>query len=104
MANLTIREVVENTLIFLRDRKTAYSLTFSKNKGATRLVMADLVKFSKWQEGAFHKDQRVTDRLLGRQDVIRRINEHLNLSDTQLMALYNGSPVPGLIEDDDNGR
>lgn len=98
---ITVNKIVENTLIFLRDRKTAYLLKFGAKDGATRLIMKDLAKFCRWQEGAFHANPRITDRLLGRQDVLRRINEHLGLSDTQLMALYNSSPVPDLIQEDD---
>jgi hypothetical protein len=101
---LTLQKVVDNTLLFLRDRKTAYQLKFGNKDGATRLIMADLVKFTHWREGAFHKDQRVTDRLLGRQDVLRRINEHIGLTDRQLMVLYNGGQVPDLIEEEQDDR
>ena len=101
---LTLQKVVDNTLLFLRDRKTAYQLKFGPKDGATRLIMADLVRFCHWQTGAFHKDQRITDRLLGRQDVLRRINEHIGLTDRQLMVLYNGGQVPDLIEEEENDR
>ena len=99
---LTINKVVENTLLFLRDRKTAYQLKFGAKDGATRLIMKDLAQFCHWQQGAFHTNPRITDRLLGRQDVLRRINEHLGLTDRQLFALYNGSPIPDLIEEDND--
>lgn len=104
MVDLTVRTVIDNTLLFLRDRKTAYSLKFGAKDGATRMIMADLVRFCHWQEGAFHKDQRITDRLLGRQDVLRRINEHIGLTDRQLMVLYNGGPIPDLIEENEDDR
>lgn len=100
LADLTWGKVVQNTLLFCRDRSTAYKVLFSSNSTASRIVWNDFLAFCKWREGAFHENSRVTDRILGRQDVLRRILEHVNLTPKQLMALYNSSPVPEDIVED----
>ncbi len=97
-----IKDTVANTLLFLKDRRTAYQLFFKQPAGQE--VLGDLLKFSKWIEGPGRPTNEETWRLIGRQDVIRRIQQHINLSSEQLFALYNGAQVPSLIgpKEDEN--
>ena len=94
---MTVRERIQATLLFLKDRRTAYGLCFGQPAG--QIVMGDLVRFSKWMDGPKPGEtEAVTQRVLGRQDVIRRINQHMNLSTEQLFALYNGQQLPQVIQ------
>lgn len=109
-------EIADRTKVFLRDRATAYKLFFGSRTAAYgqivrqpagQIIMADLLKFAHWVEGIPLKVQNEFDRgrVIGRQDVIRRIQQHINLTSDQLFALYNGQQVPQLIrqeEDDDD--
>lgn len=101
----TFARIAENTKLFLRDRSTAYKLFIRQPAG--QLIMSDLLKFSHWAEGMPLKAQTEFDRgrIIGRQDIIRRIEQHVHLSSDQLFALYNGQQIPQLIaqqEDDDD--
>ena len=101
----TIKELVYKTRLFLKDRKLAYCLSFSQPAG--QIVYGDLIKFSRWVDGPRDGlNEPQTQRILGRQDVIRRIQQHMNLTTDQLYALYNGQQVPQLIQqnvgDDDD--
>lgn len=98
-----LKSQVDKTVLFLRQRKTAYQLMFGQPAG--RVVMMDLLKYSHWLKGPYGKDDRETYRLIGRQDVIRRIAEHMGLSVEQLFGLYNGLPTPIIQaeEEPDNG-
>jgi hypothetical protein len=89
---MSVRTAVENTLAFLGIRSRAYQLTFSQPAGQE--VLKDLLAFCKLAEGPYGKDDRETYRLIGRQDVLRRIQQHSKLTPEQLFALYNGQPVP----------
>lgn len=84
--------LVDKTIYFLKDRKTAYQLMFAQPAG--KAVLADLVKFSKIIEGPMGRNDAETYRLIGRQDVVRRIQEHGQLTVEQLFALYNHLPIP----------
>ena len=103
MARLTVQKVIDNTMIFLRDRSTAYKLAITSPAG--QMMYGDLLKFSRYAQGPADPDQFQTWRLIGRQDMIRRIQQHVNLTDTQLFALYNGSgfqPPTAPKDDEDN--
>jgi len=103
---VTVQEAIDNTLVFLRDRSTAYRRTFDKSKLDARVVIKDLLTFSHWGETAPYATDRLTERMLGRQDVVLRILQHQVMTPRQLMALLNSSPVPILDEEeeeDDNG-
>lgn len=104
----TMQERIARTLIFLKDRKTAYMLFFGHTRTAYRafkmqpagqMILTDLLKFSHWAVGMPLKAQTEFDRgrIVGRQDVIRRINQHINLTTEQLFALYNGQQIPEII-------
>lgn len=103
MARLTVQNVIDNTMIFLRDRSTAYKLAITSPAG--QMMYGDLLKFSRYAQGPADPDQFQTWRLIGRQDMIRRIQQHVNLSDAQLFSLYNGSgfqPPTETKDDEDN--
>lgn len=99
---MSLRDTVNTTLNFLMHRKVAYQLFFKQPAGQE--VLGDLLKFSKWVEGPARPTTEETWRVIGRQDVIRRIQQHINLTSEQLFALYNGAQIPELIgpKDDDN--
>jgi hypothetical protein len=100
---ITWGKVIDNTLLFLKDRKTAYQLLFDvRRSGAARIVLKDLMQFCKWDESAFHENEHIKDRILGRQDVIRRIEQHLYLNRRKLFNLYNGSDIPAPVQDEEN--
>jgi len=99
MAGVKIKDLTQNTLEFLNSRRRAYGLVFRDNTEPSRVVMKDLTEFTHWIEGPAGATNEETWRLIGRQDVLRRIMQHANLSDRQLMALYNGGRVPILESD-----
>jgi len=80
------------TLSFLRQRKANYRSVFTSPAGEE--VLLDLVKFTKFLEGPVGRSNEETWRLIGRQDVLRRIQQHCNLTVEQLFALYSAQPVP----------
>lgn len=90
----SITEKVVATLKHLRDRKRGYQLWFGSRAGQE--VLKDLMQFSKFLEGPARPTNEETWRLIGRQDMIRRIQQHVHLNDAQLFALYNGMTVPFL--------
>lgn len=82
-------DAIAATLGFLRTRKKAYQLTFPFNNPAQRQVLEDLASFCRANESAaVPGDHDRTWALLGRQEVWLRIQQHLNLTPEQLMALY----------------
>lgn len=101
---VTVQEVVDNTLVFLRDRSTAYRRVFDKSKLDSRVVLKDLLSFSKWGDTTFIENERLAERLRGRQDVVLRILQHQVMTPKQLMALLNNSPVPILDEEEESAE
>ena len=85
-------EKIANTLRMLRERRRGYQLWFGSRAG--RHVLQDLMQFSKFLEGPARPTNEETWRLIGRQDMIRRIQQHCRLNEEQLFALYNGMTVP----------
>lgn len=81
---------------FLRFRKRDYELTFKQP--AAQNVLIDLAKFCRADTTTFDLDPRVHAALEGRREVWLRIQQHLNLSPQQLVALYSGNqfvPISG---------
>lgn len=76
---------------FLSGRKSDYQLTFSSPCG--RRVFFDLGKFCRAQSTPYHPDEKMTYILIGRQEVIRRIEEHMNLSPEQLARIYDAGAL-----------
>lgn len=92
MALPRVKDVVDKTLEFLSERKKAYRLLFNNTRPAV-IVMKDLVQFSHWTDGPARPTNEETWRLIGRQDVVRRIQQHVNLTDAQLFNLFNGGAL-----------
>ena len=72
---------------FLTDRERAYRLAFSSPAG--KAVLADLAKFCRATETVFNPDPRLTDVLIGRNEVFRRIQNHIHLTPEELYALLS---------------
>jgi hypothetical protein len=83
-------ERLGQTLDFLRARKRNYMLTFNKTQPAVQETLIDLAKFCRANETCFHEDPRLHAVLEGRREVWLRIQQHLDLSSEQLLALYGG--------------
>ena len=86
---LTEKQVLEATSVKVRDTKTAYQLAFSSPAG--ELVFEDLLTYSRYADGPASPDNNQTWRLIGRQDVIRHIQQYSNMSEDQLFSLLYGS-------------
>lgn len=100
--NLTVQKVIDNTLVFLQDRSTAYRIKLGGQDAASQLILKDLYQFSHFGSTRFVDNPHLAERLRGRQDVIYRILEHTTMTPRQLFSLYNNSPVPEDIEDEEN--
>lgn len=83
---MTFAAVKEAVTVFLKSRQRAYIETFDNPIG--KKVLKDLAKFCRANESTFHPDHAVSDRLDGRREVWLRIQQHLNLTDEELFALY----------------
>lgn len=101
-----------DALQFLKNRKTAYQLTFRPiaysavgwwqrfrmmvramgvQQPASVDVLIDLARFCRANETTFvPKDRDAALVLAGRREVFLRIQQHLNLTNDQLFALYSG--------------
>jgi hypothetical protein len=88
-----MNELVAKAWDFIRGRKTAYQLVFNRTSPAVSVVLADLSNFCRANGSVFHPDQRMTDVLIGRQEVFRRIQDHLNLSSQDLYRLAAGQQL-----------
>lgn len=93
-----IKDVIDSTFSYLRDRRRAYNLLFMNTEPAN-IVMRDLIEFSHWGEGPARPTNEETWRLIGRQDVVRRIQQHANLTDAQLFNLFNGGTLFKIEQD-----
>lgn len=82
-------ELIDKARRFLSRRRTAYLTAFSGP--AVRPVLVDLARFCRARTSTFHQDARLHALQEGRREVWLRIQEHLNLSDTEIWNLYNGS-------------
>ena len=80
------REMIAKAREVLHERKTAYQLCFSSPAG--QAVLEDLAKFCFATDTVFDPNQRQQDRIIGRNDVWRRVQEHLNLSSADLYKRY----------------
>lgn len=84
--------MIERVRDFLRSRKQAYRHVFNGDGGepsfSSSKVLADLARFCHAGESAFHKDERATLIMLGRQEVWLRIQHQLNMTDRQMMDFY----------------
>jgi hypothetical protein len=99
-----LRNVRDRTLVFLKDRSTAYRLAFGSPAG--QLVLDDLAQFCHANKSVWNENRRLTDVAIGHHEVFLRILQHLNLSPDQLLTLYNGQHIQEALaklkEDDDD--
>lgn len=85
----------ERILRLLQPRRRAYQIAFGSPAG--QAVLLDLAIFCRANETCFHADPRRHAVAEGRREVWLRIQQHMNLGDDQLIALY----APNLKEQDD---
>lgn len=77
---------LQNLRDHLRGRKAAY-------QRIPRPALEDLAFFCRANETTFHENERAQAMLEGRRQVWLRIQQHLNLSSEELMALYKAVAV-----------
>lgn len=82
---MRLKEIVEKTRAFLKQRQLAYQRTFTGVSG--EIVLADLAKFCRAHETTFHPDARMSAVLQGRHEVWVRISQQLHLTDEQIWKL-----------------
>lgn len=83
---------------FLANRARAYRIKFGGRPLAveTRIVLEDLAKFCRAAETCVVPGDRDKSLLLeGRREVWLRIQQHLHLTDEELMVLYKGNTAQG---------
>ena len=73
-------------------RRAQYHRTFIKTGVDGHAVLEDLAKFCRAHDSTFDPNPTISDRLDGRREVWLRIQQHLQLSDSQLWQLYK---IPG---------
>lgn len=88
---LNAQDIAHRTIEFLRRRSRGYGQTFMTGPG--NIVLQDLAKFCRANETTFDADPRIHAVLEGRREVWLRIQQHLNLSPSQLYTLYNGGAI-----------
>ncbi len=106
---MSARDAFHGTLDFLRQRATAYRLTFATQRRvrgirqayraafthpAGQTVLADLAKFCRANDSCYHNDARLHAVLEGRREVWLRIERHLRLNQEQLFTIYSGQQFP----------
>jgi hypothetical protein len=77
---------------FLSRRRQAYARIFNRDNdplGDRAIVLDDLMKFCRFGESVFDPNQRKTDVLIGRQEVLHRILDHAGLDLETLFEKYN---------------
>jgi hypothetical protein len=83
-----IQEIIDKAMQFLSGRRMAYRRTFNLESVDVQMVLADLAKFCRAHDTPYTATARETDLLIGRHEVWLRIQQHLNLTDEELWALY----------------
>ena len=99
---VTLQQIKDNTLLFLKDRSTAYRQKLGGHDMGSQLILKDLYQFSHFGDTGFVKNPYLAERLRGRQDVILRILQHTTMTTEQLFRLFNNGPVPTAEEDEEN--
>lgn len=87
---MNINEAYLRTIDFLRLRKRTYQLTFQNPK--SNGVLKDLAKFCHANEIPRTSDLYLLGVANGRRETWLRIQNHLNLSEEDLYAIY-GKPI-----------
>jgi hypothetical protein len=100
---MDIQARLETVLSYLRRRKVNYKLAFGSPAG--QAVLRDLGPFCRATESAaVPGDRDKTYILIGRREVWLRIQQHLNLTDAQLLSIFGGKDIiVNEVEEEDNG-
>ena len=72
-------------------RTRAYKAAFDQSTQHGKDALADLLKFCQHGRSLYRKDQRQTDILIGRQEVLMRILSALSISEQELHELYQSN-------------
>lgn len=94
-----MQRVAHKIRFFLSNRKAAYHRVFFGTGIDGRLVLEDLAKFCRAHESTFHSDAGLSNQLDGRREVWLRIQQHLQLSDKQVWALYESPTLRKGLDD-----
>ena len=73
------------------DNSRAYKLTF--NDESAKIVLKDLAEFCRANTSCFDPDPRMHSLLEGRREVFLRIMYHIDLSEDQLLHLFNATTI-----------
>lgn len=76
-------------LIWLKNRKRSYQLTFGGPAG--KKVLMDLAEFCHADTSTFDENERIHAALEGRREVWLRIQQHLYMSPEELAEIYHGA-------------
>lgn len=90
-------ESAQKLLEFMRGRKRDYVFAFTTQAG--QRVLQDLAEFCRADETCFDPDPRVHAAKEGRREVWLRIQQHLNLTPSQLAEIYSGRQFTPSEED-----
>jgi hypothetical protein len=96
-----IFENIDKAFDFFRRRKIAYQRTFTSPAGNE--VLIDLAEFCRANETTFNSDPRLHAALEGRREVWLRIQQHLNLTPSELTQLATGKSPRLSLEGITNG-
>lgn len=83
---MTLHNLFDAARGLVSRRRTSYVMTFKNGPGFE--VLEDLARFCRAGQTPFHPNQRLNDIMIGRHEVWMRIQQHLQLSDDELWALF----------------
>jgi thymidylate kinase len=84
---------VEVAKRWLRGRRLSYLRVFARENLDAQAVLADLARFCRAHDTAFHPDARAHAVAEGRREVWLRIQRQLKLTDDELWELYKRKGV-----------
>jgi len=90
---MTPAERRDKALALVRDRRAAYIEVFGSEVGSAAVVRADLEQFCRMKESTFHPDARVHALMEGRREYALRVQDHLTLTDEELLMRYGGEKL-----------
>lgn len=79
-------------------RKKAYQRVFLSTGIDGQIVLEDLAQFCRLFKSTYHANPRLSDIALGRNEVVMRIQEHVQLTDDQLWKLYGNPTLTNAME------
>ncbi len=83
-----IKDTVEAVRKLLGLRAYSYKSLFRKEDQWAQVVLRDLAQFCRAHKTTYHNDPRVQATLEGRREVWLRIQEYINLSESELFELH----------------